>query len=166
MKIKLRPWSEKDIPNLVRYANNRNIAKWLTDAFPHPYGEKEARGFLEMIKNNKSAQVFAIEMDGEAIGSIGVHPQSDIYRLNAELGYWLAESFWGRGIMVEAVNMIVDWTWKNLDVTRIYAIPFADNVNSARVLDKVGFAKEAVIKDSLIKDGVIQDQIIYSIRRP
>ena len=138
----------------------------MTDAFPHPYGEKEAMGFLEMIKRNTSAAIFAIDMDGEAIGSIGLHPQSDIYRLNAELGYWLAEPYWGKGLMLEAIQLIIQWAWENLDITRVYAVPFVDNVNSARVLEKANFKKEAVIQECLIKDGKIQDQLIYAIRRP
>ena len=91
MNIKLRKWNESDLDNLVKYANNFNIAKWLTNGFPHPYTYEDGKSYLSMIENDNPTKVFAIDVDGEAVGSIGIFPQTDIHEKNAEMGYWLAE---------------------------------------------------------------------------
>jgi len=92
MEIKLRKWNEADLNSLVKYANNSNIAKWLTNGFPHPYTQKDGEAFLSMIANDNPTKVFAIEANGEAVGSIGIFPQSDIHEKSAEMGYWLEKS--------------------------------------------------------------------------
>jgi RimJ/RimL family protein N-acetyltransferase len=93
--MKLRPWDMSDLETLVMYANNWNVAKNLTDKFPYPYTENDGKEFIKYTTRSKNL-IFAIEVDGQAVGSIGIHPLEDIYRKNAELGYWLAESFWGK----------------------------------------------------------------------
>jgi RimJ/RimL family protein N-acetyltransferase len=163
--IELRAFSMDDLDDLVRYANNPNIAKNLTDLFPHPYSREDGMKFIKMTMEQNPRQVMAIAIDGEVSGAIGVHPQTDIHRKNAELGYWLAEPFWGKGIITEAVKQMVDYGFRTFDIDRIYARPFGDNRASQRVLEKAGFKLEARFKNTLIKNGVYQDELVYAVRR-
>ena len=103
MLFELRPWKMSDIDNLVSYANNWNIAKNMTDKFAFPYTTENARAFIEFATKDNPIHIFAIDIDEQAIGGIGIHPQEDIHRKNAELGYWLAEPFWGKGIISKAI---------------------------------------------------------------
>lgn len=163
--IELRPWSYHDIDSLVKHANNPKIANRLTDAFPHPYTESAGKQFLDRATQSNPCTIWAIDLNGQAIGGIGVHPQGDIYRLNAELGYWLAEDYWGRGIMSEAIQMACKMAFERLEIKRIYARPFGSNLASQRVLKKTGFVLEARIQGAFIKNGEIEDELIYAIRR-
>ena len=162
MNIKLRKWNESDLDNLVKYANNFNIAKWLTNGFPHPYTYEDGKSYLSMIENDNPTKVFAIDVDGEAVGSIGIFPQTDIHEKNAEMGYWLAEEYWGKGIIPEAINEIVAYGFQTFDIVRIFARPFSTNLNSQRVLEKAGFILEARLKNTLYKNGEFIDELIYS----
>ena len=161
MNFTLRPWRETDLASLLKYANNDNIAKFMTNGFPHPYTEDSGLAFLTMASEN--AGIFAIEIAGEAAGSIGLFPQSDIHEKNAELGYWLAEPFWGNGIMPRAIGEIVEYGFRTFDITRIFARPFSINPASHRVLEKAGFVCEARLKDALYKNGAYMDELIYAI---
>lgn len=162
MKYKLRDWVITDLENLVKHANNYNIAKWLTDAFPYPYMENDGKAFIEMVLNNTHSKVFAIDVNGEAVGSIGIFPQSDIHAKSAEIGYWLSEEYWGNGIISRAVQEIVDYGFRTYDIIRIYARPFSTNKGSQRALEKAGFILEARLKKALYKNGEYMDELIYS----
>ncbi len=160
----LRPWRETDLASLVRYADNPRIAQFLTNAFPYPYTEEGGREFLAMAVGNLGLR--AIDVNGEAVGSIGIFPQTDIHERNAELGYWLAEPFWGRGIMTRAVREMAAYGFATFpDVTRIFARPFSTNPASHRVLEKAGFTLEARLPDALYKNGEYMDELIFAIRR-
>jgi [ribosomal protein S5]-alanine N-acetyltransferase len=161
----LRPWQMSDLDSLVKYADNPAIARNLTDAFPSPYTREDGKKYMEMVCSQSFETIFAIDMDGEAVGSIGVFPQNDIHRLNAEMGYWLAEPFWGNGIMPEAVTQIVEYAFKTLDISRVYARPFGRNHASQRVLEKAGFQLEARFEKVLLKNGVLEDELIYGFRK-
>jgi len=161
----LRPWRLSDLDDLVRYADNPNIARNLTDAFPSPYTRADGEAYLNIFCNQSPAKVFAIEIDGKAAGSIGVFPQTDIHSPNAEMGYWLAEPFWGKGIMPEAVRRIVEYAFGTFEINRIFARPFGRNKASQRVLEKAGFQFESRLEKVLIKNGKLEDEITYSIRR-
>ncbi len=165
MEFKLRPFTKDDLPSLVRYANNFNISKNLTDRFPHPYLEANGRAFIEMTMAMEPVSVFTIDIGGEASGGIGLHPQAEIQRRNAELGYWVAEPFWGNGIASRAIAQIVEWGFENLDIDRIFARPFGSNIASQRVLEKAGFRFEARFEKTLIKNGVLEDELFYAVRR-
>jgi len=165
MNITLRKWAEADLDSLVKYADNINIAKWLTNAFPHPYTESDGRKYLSMIANDSPAKVFAIDIDGEAVGSIGLFPQLDIHEKNAELGYWLAEPFWRKGIMPFAIREMAEYGFGTFDITRIFARPFSTNRASQRVLEKAGFTLEATLPKAIFKYGEYVDELIYAIRR-
>jgi len=162
MNYKLRPFRDSDLASLVKYANNYNIAKFLTNQFPHPYTDDDGRKFISSVANNNPTNVFAIEVNGEAVGSIGIFPQSDIHKKNAEMGYWLAEPFWGNGIITRAIGEIVEYGFKTFDITRIFARPFSTNLASHRVLEKAGFVCEARLKNALYKNGEYMDELIYS----
>jgi ribosomal-protein-alanine N-acetyltransferase len=166
MKFILRPWTIQDLDSLVKYANNFNIAKNLMDIFPHPYSIDVGKFFIEMATKNSPPNILAIEVNEEAAGAIGLHPQTDVYRKNAELGYWLAEPYWGNGFITEAIRQMVDYGFRNLDITRIYARPFAFNIPSQKALEKAGFLLEAKLKKTVFKNGNYYDEMIYGIRRP
>lgn len=165
MKFKLRPWNNKDIDPLVKYANNSNIAKNLTNQFPHPYTREAGEAFIRMATQDHPRRIFAIEVNGEAVGGIGLHPQTDIHARNAELGYWLAEPYWGKGIMTRAVRQIVEYGFKTFDIDRIFARPFGTNLGSQKVLEKAGFVLEARFEKTLFKNGVYLDELVYAVRR-
>ena len=165
MKFKLRPWNISDLDNLVKYANNWNIAKNMTDQFPYPYSEKDGKAFIEMATKDNPIHIFAIDVDGQAVGGIGIHPQGDIHRKNAELGYWLAEPFWGQGIISNAIKPIVDFAFETYAINRVFARPFGTNIASQKVLEKNNFVLEGKFKQVLIKDNSLLDELVYAIRR-
>jgi RimJ/RimL family protein N-acetyltransferase len=134
----LRLWTLDDLDSLVHYANNWNVARFLTDGFPHPYTAEDGKAFIEKVAADNPVHIFAIDIDGQAVGGIGIHPQSDIQRKNAELGYWLAEPYWGQGIVTAAIYEIVEFAFKTYDINRIFARPFGNNLASQRVLEKQG----------------------------
>ena len=162
MTGKLRKWNEADLDSLVKYANNRNIAKWLTNGFPHPYTHADGKAFISMATNDNPAKIFAIDVNGEAVGSIGIFPQSDIHEKSAEMGYWLAEAYWGQGITTKAIQEIVEYGFQTFDIVRIFAKPFSANQNSQRVLEKAGFLLEARLKNAIFKNGEFMDELIYA----
>lgn len=157
----LRPWRSSDLDSLVKHADNYNVAKWLTNQFPHPYTYESGKGYIEMVGKDNPTRVFAIEIEGEAAGSIGIFPQTDIHEKSAEIGYWLSEKYWRNGIMSSAVRDIVKYGFDTFDIVRIYAKPFSTNSGSQKVLEKAGFSKEATLKRALFKNGEIMDEYIY-----
>lgn len=165
MDYKLRPWNINDLDSLVKYANNPNIANYLTDGFPYPYLKENGRKFIEHATADDPVHIFAIDINGEAVGGIGIHPQADIQKKNAELGYWLAEPFWGNGIMTKAIQQMIDFTFKTFDINRIFARPFGNNPGSQKILEKNGFVLEAKFDKTLIKNGQLLDELIYAIRK-
>ena len=165
MSHTLRLFAETDIDSLMRYANNRNIARYLTNQFPHPYTRESGEGFIQHARSREQSHIFAIDVDGEAVGAIGIHPQKDISSRNAELGYWLGEPFWGQGIITKAIAEVVDYGFANLDIDRIYARPFGSNLASQRTLEKNGFTLEARFANAFIKWETYEDELVYSIRK-
>jgi len=165
MNFTLRPWAMSDLDTLVVYADNYEIAKNLTNHFPHPYTRESGEGFIAMASKKEPYNVFAIDVKGEAVGAIGVHPQGDIFSKNAEMGYWLAEPFWGKGIMTEAIRRMLDYSFKTWEVDRVFARPFGSNLGSQHVLEKVGFTLEARFDKTIWKDGRYEDELVYAFRK-
>ncbi len=165
MEIKLRPWKIEDADSLVENANNFDIARFMSDAFPNPYTLEDAKNFIAFATKDEPLHIFAIDIDGQAVGGIGIHPQADIMKKNAELGYWLGEKYWGKGIISKAIREIIPWAFNTYDITRIYARPFGSNMASQKVLEKAGFVLEARIKENIFKNGEYLDELIYAIRR-
>ncbi len=162
--IVLRPWRGGDAPDLARLANNLKVAQFMTDGFPHPYTAQDAEKFISFATSHQPVRIFAIEFKGDLAGGIGLHPQHDISRMNAELGYWIAEQYWGLGIATRAVKLLAGKGFELMGVSRIYARPFGTNVASQRVLQKAGFKLEAIIPGGFIKNGRYIDEHIYAIR--
>lgn len=165
MHFTLRPFTTNDLESLVKYANNPKIAANMTDKFPHPYTKENGKMFIEMATKNIPANILAIDINGEACGGIGIHPQEDVHRKNAELGYWLGEPFWGNGIIPEAIIQMVEYGFMNFDINRIFARPYGTNSASQRVLEKAGFSLEARLEKTLYKNGEYKDELIYAVRR-
>ncbi|MDA0256467.1 MAG: GNAT family protein [Chloroflexi bacterium] len=162
---RLRPWRRDDAASVVKHANNRNVSRYLRDAFPFPYTETDATTWLRRNGERDPTTNFAIEVDGEAVGSVGLRPQEDVYRRTAEIGYWLGEAHWGRGIATEVVQAMTAYGFERLDLVRIEADVFAPNAASARVLAKNGYRCEGRLRDRVTKDGRTMDALLYSIVR-
>jgi RimJ/RimL family protein N-acetyltransferase len=159
----LRPWQSGDVASLVKHANNHRVARNLRDAFPYPYTLRDAEQWLENIANNRQDLVLAIEVNGEAAGGIGIHHLKDVYRYNGEIGYWLSEMYWGKGIMTDAVAAVVDFAFNHSRWIRIFANIFENNPASMKVLEKNGFGLEAIHKRTVMKEGVVMDEYLYAL---
>jgi ribosomal-protein-alanine N-acetyltransferase len=160
--LHIRPWRKNDLDALLRYANNPRIAANLRDQFPHPYTRRDALDYLEYVRTMDVPMSFAVEHGGEAIGGIGFKLGMDIARLSVEMGYWLGEPFWGRGLTTRAVMASSEWAFESYKVVRIFATVFSENAASIRVLEKSGFTPEGVLRRSAIKNGVIRDQVMFA----
>jgi len=166
MQFELRPFQVSDLQSLVKHANNYNIAKNLSNKFAYPYTQDDGIRFINLALSATPIEIFAIVINNEVAGSIGVHPKLDIHCKNAEIGYWIAEEYWGNGIVPEAVKLMVNYGFKTFDITRIYASTYDINIKSQRVLEKSGFVQEASFKDTLYKNGTFHNEVIYAIRKP
>ncbi|HEX8028620.1 MAG TPA: GNAT family N-acetyltransferase [Vicinamibacterales bacterium] len=161
----IRPWAESDAESLQRHADNREVSKQLRDRFPHPYTIDHARTFLKWASQLDEPTVWAIEVGGEAAGGIGIELHADVERASAEIGYWLGQSLWGRGIVTEALIAVTKAAFRRFEITRLYAVPFADHTASVRVLEKAGYVREGLMRQSAIKDGKIRDQLLLAAYR-
>ena len=151
-----------DADALVRHANNINVARQLRDRFPHPYVRANAVAFLKAATSAADVSNLAIEVDAHAVGAIGYVPGTDVERYSAEIGYWLGEAYWGRGIVTEALVLVTDYVFTTANLLRLFALPFADNLASTRVLEKAGYLREAVLRASSVKYGQPRDQALYA----
>lgn len=163
----LRPWRQADIEAVAEAADNPNIAANLRNIFPSPYTLADAEWFVEdCIAQGEARQLMrAIAVNGRAAGSISVSRKDDVYEKSAELGYWLAEDYWGRGIMTEAVRQICREAFDRFDILRVFAEPFAENVGSRRVLEKAGFTCEGIMRNGVYKNGRAQSYCMYALLR-
>jgi len=159
----IRTFQEGDEKSVAFYANNRNIWRNLRDVFPFPYTIDHAITFLSQVRAERWPNTFAIDVDGEAAGAISLLPKQDVFHRTAELGYWLAEPFWNRGIMTQAVQAITEWGFRAQDFYRIEAHVFEWNTASMRVLEKAGYTQESRLKKSVTKDGQTIDSYLYAI---
>jgi len=160
--VKVRSWRKADLQALLRHANNPKIAANLRDQFPHPYTRRDAIDYLEYAQTQEPKCSFAIEYGGEAVGGVGFLLGRDIARMTAEMGYWLSEELWGRGIATRVVTAMSEWAFDNYGLTRVFAMVFSHNVASLRVLEKAGFEREGVMRRSAIKNGAVLDQILFA----
>ena len=161
-KCTLRTWRLEDAPALAANANNRNVWIKLRDRMPHPYTLADAEAYLHERAKEPERLMFCIDVDGGAAGGIGLHLGEDVNRFTAELGYWLGEPFWGRGIMTEAVPAIVQLGFERLPLHRIEAYVYDNNPASARVLEKAGFTLEGRLRRSVVKDGCVLDSFLFA----
>ena len=158
----VRDWRVEDASALSRHANNRKIWAMVRDRFPSPYTIDDAEHWVRHCVRALPPTDFAIEVDGEASGGIGVMLRDDIERVSAELGFWLGEEAWGRGVMTEAVSAFVPWAFERFNLQRIFAHVFEYNHASARVLEKSGFTREARLRRAVIKDGRVIDEWLFA----
>lgn len=165
IKCVLRPWQPSDIEALVRQANNRNIWRNLRDRFPHPYTRAAAEDWIRYSAENPQELSFAIEVAGEAVGGIGLILGQDVGHRSAEIGYWLSEQYWGRGIVTEAVRALTEHAFASFDLCRIWANVFAWNPGSMRVLEKAGFVREGLLRKAATKEGQTIDVVLYALVR-
>lgn len=161
-KCVLRKWKESDLKSLVKYANNYKIARNMRDLFPHPYTLNDGQVWIKIANNNEFGHYFAITIDNEAIGSIGLTIGTDIERISAEVGYWLGEEHWGKGITSSALKGIVDYGFNELNLERIFAVPLEENIASIRILEKNDFKIEGILRNSVIKRDKIHNQALYA----
>jgi RimJ/RimL family protein N-acetyltransferase len=161
----LRPWRKGDEESLVKYANNRKVSIHLRDRFPYPYTLKDADWWIQFASTGSPLTNFAIEVDGHAIGGVGLILGEDVFRFSAEFGYWLGEPYWGKGIMTEVVSAAVEYGFSDLKLRRIFAGVFETNPASARVLEKAGFVFESRMSKAVFKEGQFLDQLMYVMIR-
>ena len=162
----LRPWHLRDYINLAFNANSFNISKHLRDLFPFPYSENDAIQFISSVLDKKGLTTdFAIEIDGKAVGGIGFYVMDDIYRVNAEIGYWIGESYQRKGVLSEALPLVCQYIFNNTEVLQIVAPVISGNKGSMRLLLKSGFVEKAVLPNYLIKNGEIKDEHLFVLNR-
>ena len=165
MTCKIRKWQLSDARDLASALSNTKIQDNLRDGLPYPYTEKDAVEYITAMlsADENETFAFAVTIDGKVIGSIGAFRQGNIHRRTAELGYYLAEDSWGKGIMTQAVKQICNYVFDKSDVVRIYAEPFAYNTASCRVLEKAGFQYEGTLRKNAVKNGRVVDMKMYAL---
>ena len=164
MNCKIRRWELSDARDLATALSNKKIQDNLRDGLPYPYTEKDGKEFISamLAANENNTFAFAITVNGKVIGSIGAFRQTNIHNKTAELGYYIAEEYWGKGIMTEAVKQLCDYVFSHTDIIRIYAEPFSYNIGSCRVLEKAGFQYEGTLRSNALKNGNVLDMKMYS----
>ncbi len=167
VEISIREWKLSDAAALAAALSNKNILNNLRDGLPYPYTEKDVSEYISFVLNSDPNETFAfaIDVDGRAVGSIGALRQGNIHCRTAELGYYLAEEYWGKGIMTSAVRQLCEKLFAETDIIRIFAEPFDYNVGSRRVLEKAGFQLEGILKNNAYKNGKVLDMALYSYTR-
>ena len=164
MNCKIRRWELSDARDLATALSNKKMQDNLRDGLPYPYTEQDGKEFISamLAANENDTFAFAITVNGKVIGSIGAFRQTNIHNKTAELGYYIAEEYWGKGIMTEAVKQLCDYVFSHTDIIRIYAEPFAYNIGSCRVLEKAGFQYEGTLRSNALKNGNVLDMKMYS----
>src|SRR5438132_934554 len=158
----IRDWHQDDAASLTKHANNRRVWLGLRDLLPHPYAIENAHEFLHQATVEKPTTKFCIDIEGATAGGIGIRLGEDVHRHVGQLGYWLGEEFWDRGIMTEAVSEFVNHCFNKFPLHRIYAEAYANNPASARVLEKAGFLLEGRLRKHGVKDGKVLDSLLYA----
>ncbi len=165
MICKIRKWELSDAKDLAAALSNTKVMENLRDGLPYPYTEKDGTDFISAIlsADQNDTFAFAITVNDKVIGSIGAFRQENIHRQTAEMGYYIAEEYWGKGIMTEAVKQLCASVFENSDIIRIFAEPFAHNTGSCRVLEKAGFVYEGTLRSNAVKNGKLLDMKMYSL---
>ena len=161
----MRSWRHGDEAGLPRHANNRAVWLNLRDRFPHPYTADDAEAWVKHVTARDPEASFAIDVGGEAVGGVSLMLHTDVERCSAEIGYWLGEAHWGRGIATAVIRAATRYAFETLGMERVFAVPFAPNAASMRALEKAGYVREGLLRRSAIKDGKILDQAMYAAIR-
>ena len=164
MLVQIRKWEFTDAADLSAALSNKKVQDNLRDGLPYPYTEQDGQEYISamLAADENDTFAFAVTADGKVIGSIGAFRQSNIHRQTAELGYYIAEEYWGKGIMTEAVKQLCEYVFSYTDITRIYAEPFSCNIGSCRVLEKAGFQYEGTLHNNAVKNGKVLDMKMYA----
>ena len=165
MDISIRKWKMEDAEQLKNAINNEKILDNLRDGIPYPYTIENAQEFITQTLNapKDSQYSWAILVDNKVIGSVGVFRKDNIHYQTAEIGYYIAEEYWGKGIMTKVIKEVCDYIFKKTDIIRIFAEPFAYNIASCRVLEKAGFELEGTLRNNAVKKNKILDMKMYAI---
>ena len=158
----LRKWKDSDLESLVKNANNPNVASTLRDAFPYPYTDEDGKEWIEFAEDEEWGYNFAITINNKAVGGIGLIVGKDIERKSSEVGYWIGEDHWGKGIVSSALEGIVKFAFNELDLERVFAVPLEHNTASRKVLEKNNFVLEGILRSSVVKSGKIHNQALYA----
>ncbi|MCC6287181.1 MAG: GNAT family N-acetyltransferase [Chitinophagaceae bacterium] len=162
MQVSLRKWERRDRDILAQLANNIKIWNNVRDRLPHPYTLKNADEFIRYCTTPGIPFVLAIEADRNLAGCIGLEMQEDVARISAEIGYWIGEPFWGKGIATKAVALMMDYVAEHFPLlVRIYAKIFQFNAASMKVLEKNGFHLECIHRKAVEKNKVIWDEYVW-----
>lgn len=143
---------------MAQLANNKKIFDNVRDHFPFPYKEEHAEAFIKKTLKEDPRQTFGIEYKGDLCGAIGFIPQNDVYRKSAEVGFWIGEPYWGKGIVTRAIQLITDYGFNELNLARIYAGVLEYNIGSMKALEKNGFKKEGVLIKAAYKNEQFYDE--------
>ncbi len=164
-QIRIRKFKRSDARSLMHHANNKNIARYMRDVFPSPYGLTDARIFIANASLPDEKTILGIDLDGDIIGATGLFPQSDVYFRNTEIGYWIGEEYWGRGYTTVAVQQMIPMAFENKNTHRLYAKIFESNIASLRILQKLGFTEESFIPNMITKFGESEGEYTYALLR-
>jgi RimJ/RimL family protein N-acetyltransferase len=161
-RCEIRSWVRRDVPAIVRHANDYEVWRNLRDRFPHPYTTSAGEAWVRAATREHPEASFAIAVDGEAVGGIGLQRLDDVYRRSAEVGYWLGRAYWGRGLATEALRGFAAWAFPHYDVCRLFSYVFETNPASCRVLEKADFILEGRMRMSVTKEGRTLDQFLFA----
>lgn len=159
--VHIRPWKLNDAQQLAAIANNKKIWNYLRDRFPSPYTVKDAIQWIQLCNTQQPIQNFAIEINQQIAGSVGVIPKEDVERLSLEVGYFIAEANWGKGIATQALAWLLEYIPQHYNVVRLFAHVFENNYASMKVLEKNGFTLESIRKKAIIKNNTIMNDYVY-----
>jgi len=160
-KVRIRPLRYADRERLAKLANNKKIWLNVRDMFPHPYTIEDAEKFIDTVKQRDPQVTFAIEYDFKFVGAIGLVLQQDVYRFSAEIGYWMGEPYWGKGIATQAVSLLSKYAFEELNMEKLFAGVFEGNVGSKKVLLKCGFQQEGIAKKAIFKNKKFMDELRF-----
>ena len=165
MECAIRKWNITDAVDLARLLNNKKIMDNLRDGLPYPYTVKDAEDYIATMlsANPENTYAFAITLDEKVVGSIGVFRCDNIHFRTAEMGYYIGEAYWGKGIMTSAVRQTCQYIFEHTDIIRIFAEPFGSNIASCRVLEKAGFQLEGLLRKNAVKNGRVLDMKMYAL---
>jgi ribosomal-protein-alanine N-acetyltransferase len=161
--LHLSPIDTIDPHRLQVLANNIQVARYLKDVFPHPYTLEDAHTFISLASRGMMGHSFALRINDEFIGVGSIQPQQDIHKISGEIGYWIAEPFWGKGYGTKAVAQLVRFAFTQTKLLRLFAGVFSNNPASMRILTKSGFTQEAVFKQAIIKYDELLDEHVFTL---
>ncbi|MGH7727163.1 MAG: GNAT family N-acetyltransferase [Vulcanimicrobiaceae bacterium] len=163
----VRRWAESDIRALPALANDARVAEYMTLRFPSPYSDDDAAAWVALQRVREEPTHFAIDVEGVLAGGISLEPGADIHRGSAEVGYWLGSSFWGRGVATAALRALTEHTLATSSLHRLWAGVMKPNARSARVLERAGYRREAVLESAATtRSGIVVDEVVYARLRP